>query len=86
MNKSRALFATHYHEMTALAGKLDGVDNATVSVKEWDGEIIFLHDVKRGAADRSYGVQVAQLAGLPPSVVARARSVLEMLEQGERDG
>ena len=86
LNKSRALFATHYHEMTALAGKLDGVDNATVSVKEWDGEIIFLHDVKRGAADRSYGVQVAQLAGLPPSVVARARSVLEMLEQGERDG
>ncbi|MGR3838017.1 MAG: DNA mismatch repair protein MutS [Cognatishimia sp.] len=86
VNNSRALFATHYHEMTALAGKLDGVDNATVSVKEWDGEIIFLHDVKRGAADRSYGVQVAQLAGLPPSVVARARSVLEMLEQGERDG
>ena len=72
--------------MSALAGKLDGVDNATVSVKEWDGEIIFLHDVKRGAADRSYGVQVAQLAGLPPSVVERARSVLEMLEKNERDG
>jgi DNA mismatch repair protein MutS len=86
VNKSRALFATHYHEMTALAGKLDGVDNATVSVKEWDGEIIFLHDVKRGAADRSYGVQVAQLAGLPSSVVARARDVLEMLEKNERDG
>ena len=86
VNKSRALFATHYHEMTALAGKLEGVDNATVSVKEWDGEIIFLHDVKRGAADRSYGVQVAQLAGLPPSVVSRARSVLEMLEKNERDG
>ncbi len=85
-NKSRALFATHYHEMTALAGKLSGVDNATVTVKEWDGEVIFLHEVKRGAADRSYGVQVAQLAGLPPSVVARARDVLDMLEKGEREG
>ncbi len=86
VNKSRALFATHYHEMTALAGKLKGVDNATVTVKEWDGEVIFLHEVKRGAADRSYGVQVAQLAGLPPSVVSRARDVLEMLEKGEREG
>lgn len=86
VNKSRALFATHYHEMTALAGKLKGVENATVTVKEWDGEVIFLHEVKRGAADRSYGVQVAQLAGLPPSVVNRARDVLEMLEKGEREG
>ncbi len=86
MNKSRALFATHYHEMTALAGKLSGVDNATVTVKEWENEIIFLHEVKRGAADRSYGVQVAQLAGLPPVVVERARAVLEMLEKGEREG
>ncbi|MEX0312309.1 MAG: DNA mismatch repair protein MutS, partial [Tateyamaria sp.] len=86
VNKSRALFATHYHEMTALAGKLDGVENATVSVKEWDGEVIFLHEVKRGAADRSYGVQVAQLAGLPPAVIARARVVLEALESGEREG
>ena len=86
VNKSRALFATHYHEMTALAGKLDGVENATVSVKEWDGEVIFLHEVKRGAADRSYGVQVAQLAGLPPAVIARARVVLDALESGEREG
>jgi DNA mismatch repair protein MutS len=86
VNKSRALFATHYHEMTALAGKLKGVDNATVTVKEFDGEVIFLHEVKRGAADRSYGVQVAQLAGLPASVVARARDVLDMLEKGEREG
>ncbi|GAA6209723.1 DNA mismatch repair protein MutS [Cognatishimia sp. WU-CL00825] len=86
VNCSRALFATHYHEMTALAGKLKGVDNATVTVKEWDGEVIFLHEVKRGAADRSYGVQVAQLAGLPPAVVARARDVLEMLEKSEREG
>jgi DNA mismatch repair protein MutS len=86
VNKSRALFATHYHEMTALSGKLDGVDNATVTVKEWEGEVIFLHEVRKGAADRSYGVQVAQLAGLPDSVIARARVVLEALEKGEREG
>jgi DNA mismatch repair protein MutS len=86
VNKSRALFATHYHEMTALAAKLDGVENATVAVKEWEGEVIFLHEVRRGAADRSYGVQVAQLAGLPPAVIARARVVLEALESGEREG
>ena len=86
VNRSRALFATHYHELTQLAAKLDGVDNATVAVKEWDGEVIFLHEVRKGAADRSYGVQVAQLAGLPASVVARARDVLDMLEQGSREG
>lgn len=86
VNRARALFATHYHEMTALAGKLDGVDNATVTVKEWEGEVIFLHEVKKGAADRSYGVQVAQLAGLPAPVIARARIVLEALEKGEREG
>ncbi|RWR47328.1 DNA mismatch repair protein MutS [Sinirhodobacter ferrireducens] len=86
VNRCRALFATHYHEMTALSAKLDGVENATVSVKEWQGEVIFLHEVKKGAADRSYGVQVARLAGLPESVVARARVVLEALEQGEREG
>ena len=86
VNKSRALFATHYHEMTALSGKLDGVENATVTVKEWENEIIFLHEVQKGAADRSYGVQVAQLAGLPPVVVERARVVLEALDKGEREG
>ncbi len=85
-NKCRALFATHYHELTALAGKLEGVDNATVAVKEWEGEVIFLHEVHKGAADRSYGVQVAQLAGLPASVVERARVVLEQLEKTEREG
>ena len=86
VNRSRALFATHYHEMTALSEKLDGVENATVAVKEWEGEVIFLHEVRRGAADRSYGVQVARLAGLPASVVERARVVLEALEEGERQG
>ena len=85
-NRCRALFATHYHEMTALSAKLDGVDNATVTVKEWEGEVIFLHEVRKGAADRSYGVQVARLAGLPETVVARARIVLDALEKGEREG
>ena len=86
VNGSRALFATHYHEMTTLAAKLDGVENATVAVREWQGDVIFLHEVRRGAADRSYGVQVAKLAGLPASVVERARVVLEALERGEREG
>ncbi len=86
VNRCRALFATHYHEMSALSAKLDGVDNATVAVKEWDGDVIFLHEVKRGTADRSYGVQVARLAGLPPVVVERAKVVLEALEKGEREG
>jgi len=85
-NRCRALFATHYHEMTALAGKLPGVENATVTVKEWQGDVIFLHEVRKGAADRSYGVQVAKLAGLPEAVVNRARVVLEALEKGEREG
>ncbi|MBA4349799.1 MAG: DNA mismatch repair protein MutS, partial [Rhodobacter sp.] len=86
VNRCRALFATHYHEMTALAGKLAGVENATVRVKEWEGDVIFLHEVQKGAADRSYGVQVARLAGLPAAVVDRAKVVLEALESGERQG
>ncbi len=85
-NRCRALFATHYHEMTQLAAKLEGVENATVAVREWNGEVIFLHEVRRGAADRSYGVQVARLAGLPPAVVERAREILDALEAGARDG
>jgi DNA mismatch repair protein MutS len=85
VNKVRALFATHYHELTALAASLDGVKNATVAVREWEGDVIFLHEVRDGAADRSYGVQVAQLAGLPPAVITRARSVLDALEKGERE-
>ncbi len=86
VNRCRALFATHYHEMTALSAKLEGVENATVAVREWEGEVIFLHEVRKGAADRSYGVQVARLAGLPASVVDRAREVLDALESGEREG
>ncbi len=86
VNRSRALFATHYHEMTELSDRLAGVQNATVAVKEWEGEVIFLHEVRKGAADRSYGVQVARLAGLPQSVIERARDVLDALEKGEREG
>lgn len=86
VNRCRTLFATHYHEMTALAGRLPGVKNATVTVKEWEGEVVFLHEVREGAADRSYGVQVAKLAGLPPSVIERAKVVLESLEKGDREG
>ena len=84
VNRCRALFATHYHELTALAARLDGVENRTVAVREWEGEVVFLHEVRDGAADRSYGVQVAKLAGLPEAAVRRARAVLEALEEGEQ--
>ncbi len=80
VSRCRALFATHYHELTALEGRLPGVANVTVDVKEWRDEIVFLHKVKPGAADRSYGIQVAKLAGLPHSVVSRAGEVLQLLE------
>jgi DNA mismatch repair protein MutS len=86
VNRCRALFATHYHEMTNLAARLDGLTNATVAVKEWQGDVIFLHEVREGAADRSYGVQVAKLAGLPDRVIMRAQMVLKALEKGEREG
>ncbi len=86
INRCRALFATHYHELTHLSDRLERVDNATVAVKEHEGEVVFLHEVRQGAADRSYGVQVAKLAGLPRSVVERARVVLDALEKGEREG
>jgi len=86
VSRCRAIFATHYHELAQLAETLDGVANATVTVKEFQGEVVFLHEVRRGSADRSYGVQVARLAGLPAAVVERARAVLETLERGEREG
>ncbi len=81
VNRSRALFATHYHELTAMAEKLEAARNVTVSVKEWKDTIVFLHEVAPGAADRSYGIQVAKLAGLPQAVIARARQVLARLER-----
>jgi len=86
VNKCRALFATHYHELTALAGSLKGLRNATMSVREWNGDVVFLHEVQDGAADRSYGVHVARLAGLPPAVIHRAQAVLETLEKSDRAG
>jgi DNA mismatch repair protein MutS len=85
VNRCRALFATHYHELTALAAKLPGLRNATVSVREWRGDVVFLHEVREGVADRSYGVQVARLAGLPGPVVERARVILEALERSDRE-
>ena len=83
-NRCRALFATHFHELTALAATLPRLFNATVRVKEWQGEVVFLHEVVAGAADRSYGIQVAKLAGLPPAVIARAQVVLAKLEAEDR--
>jgi len=84
-NKSRALFATHYHEMTALAERLNSLACVTMRVKEWKDTIVFLHEVGPGAADRSYGIHVAKLAGLPAAVIGRAEDVLRALEEG-REG
>src|SRR5215470_1296078 len=83
-NRCRTLFATHYHELTALSAKLPRMFNATVRVKEWQGDVVFLHEVLPGSADRSYGIQVAKLAGLPPPVIARAKAVLAKLEAQDR--
>ena len=84
VTQARALFATHYHELTALARKLSGVANVTMDITDWQDEIVFLHKVKPGAASRSYGIQVAKLAGLPQAVLARAKDVLALLEKGDR--
>ncbi|HVU21819.1 MAG TPA: DNA mismatch repair protein MutS, partial [Rhizomicrobium sp.] len=84
-NRSRALFATHYHEMTALAERLKSLACVTMGVREWNDSIVFLHEVAPGTADRSYGIHVAKLAGLPAAVVSRAQEVLAGLEEG-REG
>jgi DNA mismatch repair protein MutS len=86
VNKSRALFATHYHELGALKERLAALAPYTMRVKEWQNEVVFLHEVAPGAADRSYGIHVAQLAGLPAAVVTRAEEVLAVLEKGEQSG
>ncbi len=83
-NRCRTLFATHFHEMTALAAKLSRLHNATMRVKEWQGDVVFLHEVVAGAADRSYGIAVAKLAGLPGSVIERAKIVLAQIEAEDR--
>jgi DNA mismatch repair protein MutS len=85
-NRCRALFATHFHELTALSGGLPRLANATVRATEWQGEVVFLHEVVPGAADRSYGLQVARLAGLPRAVIERARDILSELERADREG
>ena len=85
VNRCRALFATHYHELTMLAGKLPGLSCHTMRIKEWQGDVVFLHEVTAGAADRSYGIHVAKLAGLPGAVVGRAEEVLTILESGDQN-
>jgi DNA mismatch repair protein MutS len=84
VSRCRALFATHYHELTALSRKLSRLGNVTMRVTDHEGEVIFLHEVVQGAADRSYGIQVARLAGLPPSVIERAKVILSELEKTDR--
>jgi DNA mismatch repair protein MutS len=83
-NCSRALFATHFHELTELAKQLPRLTNLTMRVTDWNGEVVFLHEVLPGAADRSYGIQVAKLAGLPQAVVTRAQEILRLLEASDR--
>ncbi|HKY94134.1 MAG TPA: DNA mismatch repair protein MutS, partial [Kiloniellales bacterium] len=85
-NRCRALFATHFHELTRLAKRLPNLSLNTMRVREWKGEVVFLHQVAPGAADRSYGIHVAKLAGLPAAVVARAEEVLAQLEAGQDAG
>jgi DNA mismatch repair protein MutS len=84
VNRCRTLFATHYHELTALAARLVSLSCHTMKVKEWKEDIIFLHEVSTGTADRSYGIHVAKLAGLPLNVISRAKIILENLEKGEK--
>ncbi|MCB1092496.1 MAG: DNA mismatch repair protein MutS, partial [Verrucomicrobiae bacterium] len=81
--RARTLFATHYHELTDLATSREGVQNYNVAVREWNDRIIFLRQIVPGAADRSYGIQVARLAGLPDAIISRAKAILEKLEAGE---
>ena len=86
VNRARALFATHFHELTALKGRLEALKCVTMRVKEWHGEIVFLHEVEQGAANRSYGIHVARLAGLPEGALSRAEAVLQTIERGEQSG
>ncbi len=86
VNRCRAIFATHFHELTALAAKLAALSNHTMRVKEWRGEVVFLHEVAPGAADRAYGLHVAKLAGVPRPVLKRAGEVLNALEKSGQSG
>ena len=82
VNKCRCLFATHYHELTRLAEKLDALSLHHVRAREYKGDLVLLHELARGPADRSYGIAVARLAGMTPAVLARAKAVLSKLEAG----
>jgi DNA mismatch repair protein MutS len=82
---ARTLFATHYHELTDLARTMDGVRNLSIAVKEWGDKVIFLRTIVEGGTNRSYGIEVARLAGVPEDVISRAREVLRNLEKGELD-
>jgi DNA mismatch repair protein MutS len=82
----RTLFATHYHELTQLAESRQAVNNYNIAVREWNDQIIFLRQILQGAADKSYGIQVARLAGLPDSIIDRAKEILSGLEGGEDSG
>ncbi len=86
VNACRGLFATHYHELTNLTSKLPALSCHTMRIKEWKGDVVFLHEVAAGAADRSYGIHVGRLAGLPHAVVGRAEDVLAALEQENQAG
>jgi len=81
--RPKTLFATHYHELTDLADALPGVVNAHVAAREWQDDIVFLHKIVPGRSDRSYGIQVARLAGMPSAVITRARAILDALEHDE---
>ena len=83
--RARTLFATHYHQLTELSEKLTGVHNLSVAVREWDDEIVFLHQIVEGGTDRSYGIQVARLAGVPDDLIGRAREVLGDIESDSDD-
>jgi DNA mismatch repair protein MutS len=83
INRCRGLFATHYHELTELAARLAHLKCYTMCVKEWKGDVVFLHEVAAGTADRSYGIHVGQLAGLPPNLIKRAEVILERLESAQ---
>jgi DNA mismatch repair protein MutS len=86
VNTCRGLFATHYHELTTLCDRLKALKAHTMRVKEWQGDVVFLHEVAAGTADRSYGIHVARLAGLPEVAITRAEQVLAKLEHGQQSG
>src|SRR5881392_877890 len=82
---AKTLFATHYHELTELAERLPGAQNYQITATEREGEVVFLHRLERGRASKSYGIEVARLAGMPPAALTRAREVLQRLERYELD-